>query len=111
MQQRISFSSQNKCGNPARSILEAFLLCFLTELDSGSYPLVLALILKYLGGGRATKLLTAPIPKPPHGGHINIEGFWLRCGNGGDPHVQADYILTDTVRQNLKDIARVVAFR
>ena len=76
------------------------MLCFLTELDSQSYPLVLALILKYLGGGKATNLLQAPIPKPPQGGHINIEGFWLQCGS--EPHIQHDYILTDTVRQNLK---------
>ena len=102
-------SSKNQCQHPRKSVLEAFLLCFLTELDRSSYPLVLALVLKYLGGSKASQMLHASIPKPPQGGHINIEGYWLRCGSN-DPHVQPDYILTETVRQNLKDIARIVSF-
>ena len=40
-----------------------------------------------------------------------VEGYWVRCGEG--PVAPADgndsYILTETVRKNLKDIARAVS--
>lgn len=44
----LGIASRNKCKNVSRSLFEAFSICFLTELDRESYPLVLGLIYKYI---------------------------------------------------------------
>lgn len=45
---------------------------------------------------------------PPGGQSLNFEGYWIFVGDH-EPHVPDDYILTPSVRANLKDLARVVA--
>ena len=41
---------------------------------------------------------------------IKIEGYWIACGGGDkDPMINENYILTPSVRRNLKDISRVVS--
>ena len=96
-----------------RSLVEALSVCFLTELDRKSYGTVLALIFKCLKKAAKKLGLDQPL-KPPQGkGHkaVMVEGYWVRCGEG--PVAPADgndsYILTETVRKNLKDIARAVS--
>ena len=46
-------------GNPSqsamRSLTEAFILCFLTEVDRQSYDAIFALILKKFGKGKGSK--------------------------------------------------------
>ncbi|KAG8225223.1 hypothetical protein J437_LFUL012698 [Ladona fulva] len=50
-----------------------------------------------------------PIPEPnPHGSHVFIEGYWVRKGSL-EPKAPERYILTPSVRQNLRDIARIVS--
>ena len=63
----LDIASQNFCQNPKRSLLEAFLMCFLTELDRSSYPVVFGLVLKHFGKGEAVTTLKTPIAKPPSG--------------------------------------------
>ena len=104
----LDIASQNFCQNPKRSLLEAFLMCFLTELDRSSYPVVFGLVLKHFGKGEAVTALKTSIAKPPTGLYVNIEGYWLSAGEK-IPAVPEDFILTETVRQNLKDVARIVS--
>jgi len=40
--------------------------------------------------------------------YVNIEGYWISAGEN-IPSVNEDFILTETVRQNLKDVARIVS--
>ena len=104
----LDIASQNFCQNPKRSLLEAFLMCFLTELDRSSYPVVFGLVLKHFGKGEAVTALKTSIAKPPTGLYVNIEGYWLSAGEK-IPAVPEDFILTETVRQNLKDVARIAS--
>ena len=83
-------------------------MCFLTELDRSSYPVVFSVILKHFGKSEAVTSLKTPIAKPPTGLYVNIEGYWLSAGEK-IPVVPEDFILTETVRQNLKDVARIVS--
>ena len=103
----LNVSSKNPCQNPTRSIIEAFLLCFLTELDRASYDVVFSLITKYLGGANVLK---RPLPCQPGEDQtsIQIEGYWISCGTK-PPQVPKDYILTPSVRKNLKDVSRIVS--
>ena len=98
-----------------RFLLEGFLMCFLTELDRQSYPIVADLIFKHIGGGKkkALSLLSSKLPSPEKQKStkycfINIEGFWIQCGDE-EPNVDESFILTSTVRQNLRDVVRVVS--
>ena len=118
----MSFSGKTEAVAPSkehlrRFLLEGFLMCFLTELDRQSYPVVLDLIFKHIAGGKkkALSLLSSKLPKPEspksvNQGFVNIEGFWIACGEDGDePHINPSFILTETVRRNLRDVARVVS--
>lgn len=50
------------------------------------------------------------IPKPPGGHFVLVEGFWLKCGSEPAQQV-SDYVLTNSVKKNLKNLARVVSAR
>ncbi|XP_034190386.2 midasin [Osmia lignaria lignaria] len=108
----LSVSAQNPCANALRSLYEAFCLSFLTQLDSKSYPLVQKMIVKTLLGNRAVKaIIGSPIPRTQSGPadhFICFEGYWIPKGDL-EPEVPEDYILTETVKQNLKDLVRVVS--
>ncbi|XP_076652583.1 midasin [Halictus rubicundus] len=107
----LSVSSQNPCANALRSLYEAFCLSFLTQLDSQSYPLVLKMVVKaILGEKAAVAILKTPIPRP-HGASdsfICFEGYWIPRGDLS-PEIPENYVLTETVKQNLKDLVRVVS--
>jgi len=57
----------------------------------------------------ATSLTKQPLPYP--GGKenqfVNFEGFWINVGER-EPKVPSHYVLTDSVKANLRDLARVV---
>jgi len=44
------------------------------------------------------------------GQFCNFEGFWIAMGNK-EPVVATEYVLTASVKANLKDLARVVSAR
>lgn len=48
------------------------------------------------------------IPKPQGEKFINIEGYWISAGDK-EPTVDETYVLTPSVKLNLKDIVRVVS--
>lgn len=102
----LNIAAKNHCGNSLRSLTEAFILCFLTEVDRSSYELVMSLIVKKFDpkGHNLKHNLT----QPQDGAHIKVEGYWLPVGKKA-PKIQEEYILTPSVRRNLKDISRVVS--
>lgn len=106
----LMITARNPCGMIKKSLYEAFCLSFLTQLDSSSYILVEKMIGKYLvGDDKALKaLLKQPIPMPQAEGYVNFEGYWVRKGNE-DCSPPNDYILTSSVRKNLKDLVRIVS--
>ena len=44
------------------------------------------------------------------GQFCNFEGFWIAMGNK-EPVVSTEYVLTASVKANLRDLARVVSAR
>ncbi|XP_077262322.1 midasin [Temnothorax americanus] len=105
-------SASNPCGNDLRSLYEAFSLSFLTQLDYNSYPKVQKMIEEAILDNKSAKaILGTPIPKPrcsPGEEYLYIEGYWVLQGSL-TPETPSNYILTDSVRRNLKDLVRVVS--
>ncbi len=104
----LNIAALNLCQNSLRSLVEAFVLCFLTEVDQVSYEAILSLIrIKFDPKGKCLKQ-TLPAPKGQEEKFIKVEGYWIPVGEKS-PQVQPDYILTPSVRRNLKDVARIVS--
>ncbi|XP_066248350.1 midasin [Euwallacea similis] len=105
-------ASKNPCGTFKRSLYEAFCLSFLTQLDAGSYNMVQGLIGSYLIGDekKIRAILKQGIPEPKQSGNIflEFEGYWIKKGSL-EPKTPDNYILTSSVRKNLKDLVRVVS--
>ena len=107
-------SALNLCGTVARSLYEGFCLSFLTQLDRSSHPLVENLVVKHIIGKRNTGSVlrqALPQPRPFWAGQsafIQVEGYWVPQGDL-EPSEPASYIVTDSVKRNLKDLVRVVA--
>ena len=84
----------------------------MTQLDRSSHPAVQSLIKQHLlGHVNAASMLKQPLPMPQDSGQFcNFEGFWIATGNK-EPVVSTEYVLTASVKANLKDLGRVVAAR
>ncbi|OQR77969.1 midasin-like, partial [Tropilaelaps mercedesae] len=91
-----------------RSIYEGFCLSFLTQMDPASHKLVQEEITRTILGHKAGGLLGEQLKRPSSGVFAQFEGYWVSCGEG-EVQKPEDYILTDTVRKNLKDLARAVS--
>ena len=98
--------AKNLCGSIERNIYESFCLSFLTQLDPPSHDMVLKLIQKFLLSD-TKKILSQPIPMPP-GNQLNFEGYWIEIGVK-EPEECIEYILTDSVKKNLSDLARIIS--
>ncbi|XP_076872534.1 midasin isoform X2 [Brachyhypopomus gauderio] len=103
----LKYVATNPCYNIQRSLYEGFCLSFLTQLDRTSHPVVVKMVHQYILGGNV-KCLKQAIPEPRARGCVQIEGYWVSHGDM-DPALDPSYILTPSVRQNLRDLARVVA--
>lgn len=53
-------------------------------------------------------VLNQPIPEPQTNNYLRFEGYWVKKGSL-EPNSPEDYILTESVRKNLKDLVRVVS--
>lgn len=54
------------------------------------------------------RTLSYNLPRPSSGHYVLVEGFWLKCGS--EPSQDDDgYVLTDNVKKNLKNLARIVS--
>ncbi|NXI53175.1 MDN1 protein, partial [Chloroceryle aenea] len=104
----LRFAASNPCSSIQRSLYEGFCLSFLTQLDRDSHPVVQKLICQHIVSGNIKSLLKQQIPKPHGGRFILIEGYWISAGDK-EPAVDETYVLTPSVKLNLKDIARVVS--
>jgi len=58
--------------------------------------------------GKSQSILSKPLLPPINVQCEKFEGYWLKRGQN-EPIEDEKYILTDTVRANMKDVARVVA--
>ncbi|XP_050684574.1 midasin isoform X2 [Leptidea sinapis] len=107
----LTAAAKAKCGPVARSLYEAFCLSFLTQLDRASHPKVEAMIAKaVLGKRNINSVLKQMIPEPQTQGqnYLLFEGHWIPQGNL-EIDIPEGYILTTTVRKNLRDIARIIS--
>ncbi|XP_041660686.1 midasin isoform X2 [Cheilinus undulatus] len=103
----LKYVAANSCNSVQRSLYEGFCLSFLTQLDRSSHPLVQKLICQHILMGN-TKCLKQPIPAPPGRQCVDVEGYWVSQGEM-EPALDPSYILTASVKLNLRDLARVVS--
>ncbi len=90
-------------------MFQGFCLSFLTEVDRSSHPMVEKLIAQQVVGQKNIKaMIKQPVPAPPGGKHQQFEGYWIGAGTR-EPHVPEEYVLTPSVRANLKDLCRVTS--
>ncbi|XP_038059526.1 midasin-like [Patiria miniata] len=105
----LRYASTNPCGSVMRSLYESFCLSFLTQLDRASHPLVEQLVCKKLIGRANMKgVLGHPIPPPAAGSYVKMEGYWIATGER-EPEKQKGYVMTPSVKANLRDLARIVS--
>lgn len=102
----LTICAKNLCGSMDRNLYESFCLSFLTQLDPGSHLLVLDLIQKSLLSNTKA-ILSQKIPRPD-GEQIDFEGYWIQQGPK-EPQPCENYILTESVKENLKDLARIIS--
>ncbi|XP_044025553.1 midasin [Siniperca chuatsi] len=103
----LKYAAANPCNSVQRSLYEGFCLSFLTQLDRSSHPLVQKLVCQHILMGN-TKLLKQPIPAPSGRPCVEVEGYWVSQGEM-EPALDPSYILTASVKLNLRDLARVVS--
>ncbi|XP_058470371.1 midasin [Solea solea] len=103
----LKYVAVNPCKSVQRSLYEGFCLSFLTQLDRSSHPLVQKLVCQHILMGN-TKCLKQPIPAPVGQRCVDVEGYWVSQGDM-EPAVNPSYILTPSVKLNLRDLARVVS--
>lgn len=56
----------------------------------------------------ASSILNIATPRPTDGKYSNIEGYWVQEGDK-KPFINESYVLTRSVRRNLKDLSRLVS--
>ncbi|XP_078798874.1 midasin isoform X2 [Oryzias latipes] len=103
----LKYVAGNPCQSVQRSLYEGFCLSFLTQLDRSSHPRVQKLVCQHILMGN-TKCFKQPIPAPAGRPSVPIEGYWVSQGEM-EPALDPSYILTASVKLNLRDLARVVS--
>lgn len=88
-------------------------MSFLTQLNRSSYPEVDQLICTQIfsKSAKVDTILQRPLSEPKDGSqYVLVEGYWIARGTETVPaDLPSDYILTESVRANLRDLARVVS--
>lgn len=95
-----------------RALYEGACMSFLTLLDGASMPLMQKLIEKHFvlsAKGLSQKLLERA-PNCPGTGYVKVDQFWIKQGTQ-DVIPDDKYILTSTVRTQLRNLCRVVLTR
>ena len=85
-------------------------MSFLTEVRQSQHPIVMAEIIRQLD--LKDKVLSA-VPAAPSGSKgraVLVAGFWLDVGSL-TPTNPDHYVITESVRRNLRNLARVVSAR
>ncbi|XP_064411298.1 midasin [Latimeria chalumnae] len=104
----LKYAAFNPCYSAQRSLYEGFCLSFLTQLDRISHPVVQRLICQHIISGNTKSLLKQPIPEPQGKKCSQMEGYWIPKGDR-ELTVDETYILTPSVKLNLRDLVRVVS--
>ncbi|XP_076823935.1 midasin-like isoform X3 [Clavelina lepadiformis] len=91
-----------------RALYEGFSLSFLTALDRSSHPIVIKLIIKHIIGKSKLNMLSQPLPNPDYN-FVTVEGHHIQRGPHA-PSCDPNYIVTDSVKENLRDLARPVSY-
>lgn len=81
------------------------MMSFLTQLKFDHHVVISTLAKQALNIPSTT--VTAPLPRPKEMGVVQVEGFWLETGTEV-AEVPSGYVITDSVRSNLKNLARIV---
>lgn len=101
--------SKNLCGSIERNIYESFCLSFLTQLDPVSHLVVLNLIQKSILPTNQKAVLSQGLPKPKDNvEYTNFEGYWIKLGPKPVQPCE-HYIITESVQENLRDLARIIS--
>ncbi|XP_061668786.1 midasin isoform X2 [Syngnathoides biaculeatus] len=103
----LKYVAANPCRAVQRSLYEGFCLSFLTQLDRVSHLMVQKLVCQHVLKGN-TKCLNQPIVAPLGQTCVAVEGYWVSQGKL-EPTLDPNYILTASVKLNLRDLARVVS--
>ncbi|KAH8391169.1 hypothetical protein KR215_008404 [Drosophila sulfurigaster] len=98
--------ARNLCGSIERNLYESFCLSFLTQLDPESHQIVLLLIRDALLHN-AKVVLNHSLPQLGEN-YLQFEGYWIQEG-GLEVQSCEHYILTDSVKKNLQDLARIIS--
>ncbi|EDW47459.1 GM20404 [Drosophila sechellia] len=98
--------ARNLCGSIERNLYESFCLSFLTQLDPDSHHVVLLLIQNALLSN-VKAILSKQLPQLGDN-YLDFEGYWIQPGNL-EPQPCTHYILTESVKKNLKDLARIIS--
>ncbi|KAI4802110.1 hypothetical protein KUCAC02_019968, partial [Chaenocephalus aceratus] len=108
----LKYVAANPCCSVQRSLyesgsLQGFCLSFLTQLDRSSHPVVQKLVCQHILMGN-TKCLKQSIPAPSDRPCVDVERYWVSQGEM-EPALDPSYILTASVKLNLRDLSRVVS--
>ncbi|KAM9782721.1 LOW QUALITY PROTEIN: midasin [Neosynchiropus ocellatus] len=103
----LKYVAADPCHSVQRSLYEGFCLSFLTQLDRSSHPQVQKLVGQHILSGNI-RCLKQPLPAPSGQLCVDVEGYWVPQGEM-EPAVDPSYILTASVKLNLRDLARVVS--
>ena len=92
------------------ALFDGLMLGFATPLQRKFHPVVQALIVKNIFGGKAPPAAT--LPKEPNDGqrHVPYEHMWMRVGSVA-PYNDERFILTPSVVGHLRNLARAVYAR
>lgn len=103
-------ASANPCRNVQKTLYEAFCMSFLTQLDQKSTEYVQELISTHLFGNEKVNVhrMRIPCPSNQHMQLDDVANYWLPIGSI-EPKVDEMYILTDSVRENLRNVMRVIS--
>ena len=88
--------------------LQGLCMSFMSQVARDHHSVVTALCQKHLK--LASDALKAPLLQPTGARHTQVEGYWLPVG-GEEQRVSDKYILTQSVRDNLRNLARIISAR
>jgi len=110
---------QSRVYGVERALYDGFSMAFQTLLSRESAPVLEALILKVLLGRKDKKGLRHPPAAPQGGDHVLFDTFWVEVGPAGRPRDLTEeddgqgrrFVLTPSVREHLRSVARAVLMR
>ncbi|XP_063233945.1 LOW QUALITY PROTEIN: midasin-like [Bacillus rossius redtenbacheri] len=105
----LSIAAENKCGHAKQSLFEGLCIAFLTQLRRSSYVPVEDKIHRLVFGSKHPKGPQVALPKPSDEPAVLVEGYWVAQGTLSITTPQSKYVLTETVRANLRELARAVS--